>query len=456
MLADASPASKRIRATSTPPSSASPLQWLRRRRPPRERAADTRAGRRPPACLHKDLAPTPRRWPPSLCRHHRPKNSLPAGRLRRLRRCPRPEGPGMSVYKPKNSPYYHFDFIWKGRRFHGSTGAKTKRSAQVVEDAERAKARSGGNTRPPITLDEACGLYQDRAEELPSWSTTRYILAALIAGLGKDILLSEITQRDLLRLVARRRDDRTNATVNREIEVWRAVWRWAVKARYDAGEMPDWGALMLKVPAKPPRELSVTEEGKLFEQIRPDLYDFCEFALKTGWRKSEVIGLRWSDLDLAARTAATKIKGGDIVRRPLTQDMLVIIANQPKVGPFVFTYAAVRTKPEFVDKRGRLQPARKRGDRYPMSITVLRKPWAAALKAAEVDGFRFHDLRHTRGTRILRATGNLKAAQRALAHKSIKTTLRYAHATDDDVRQALDASESRTIPEVPNAKGKKA
>jgi integrase len=361
----------------------------------------------------------------------------------------------MSLYKPKNSPYFHYDFVWKGRRFHGSTGAKTKRAAERVEEAERAKARNGGTTRPPITLDEACGLYEDKAGDLPSWSDSERTITIMIAELGAGVLLSEITQRDLLALVAKRRNGRVNASVNREIEVWRAIWRWAAKARYDVGEMPDWGGLMLKVVNKAPRELSATEETALFGEIRADLFDFCEFALKTGWRKSEVIGLRWSDVDLGARTAGTRIKGGDVVRRPLTQDMLVIIANQPKVGPFVFTYVAARTKPGFKDKLGRPQPARKKGDRYPMTATVIRKPWAAALAAAEVEGFRFHDLRHTRGTRILRATGNLKAAQRALAHKSIKTTLRYAHATDDDVRQALDASESRTIPEVPNIKGAK-
>jgi integrase len=362
----------------------------------------------------------------------------------------------MSLYKPKNSPYFHFDFVWKGRRFHGTTGAKSKREAGRVEEAERAKARNGGVTRPPITLDEACGLYQDRVEELPSWSTTRYMLAALIQGLGATALLSEITQRELLHLVAKRRNGRSNGSVNREIEVWRAAWRWAAKARYDVGEMPDWGSLMLKVPNQAPRELTASEEPELFDEIRGDLFAFCEFALKSGWRKGEVMGLRWSDLDLAARSAGTKIKGGDVVRRPLTQDMLVIVANQPKVGPFVFTYVAVRSKPAFTDKLGRKHPARKKGERYPMTATVLRRPWAAALVAAGVDGFRFHDLRHTRGTRILRATGNLKAAQRALAHKSIKTTLRYAHATDDDVRQALDASESRPIPEVKNAAPQKA
>ena len=78
-----------------------------------------------------------------------------------------------------------------------------------------------------------------------------------------------------------------------------------------------------------------------------------------------------------------------------------------------------------------------------------------ALTAAEIENFRFHDLRHTRGTRILRQTGNLAAAQKALAHKNIRTTLRYAHAFDDDVRKALEASESRTIPEVDAVEEKK-
>ena len=76
----------------------------------------------------------------------------------------------------------------------------------------------------------------------------------------------------------------------------------------------------------------------------------------------------------------------------------------------------------------------------------MRKPWAAALAAAKVNGFRLHDLRHTRGTRIVRATGSLAAAKEALKHKRIETTLRYAHVLDDDVRNALEASEQKAIP----------
>lgn len=184
------------------------------------------------------------------------------------------------------------------------------------------------------------------------------MLAALIEGIGVGALLSEIIQRELLHDSSKRRNGRSNASVNREIEVCRAMWRCAFKARYNVGEMPEWGALFLKVLRQVPRALSATEETALFDELRDDLFGFCEFVFKTGRRKSEAMGLRWSDVDLSARTAATKIKGGDVMRRPLTQDMLLIIANQPKFGSFVFTYTAQRTKPAFTDKLGRKHPAR--------------------------------------------------------------------------------------------------
>ncbi|HEY0624637.1 site-specific integrase [Sphingomonas sp.] len=362
----------------------------------------------------------------------------------------------MSVYKPKGSPYYHFDFVWKGRRHYGSTGMESKRQAEAYEAVQRNKAIMQLQTRPPITLDEACGVYAEHGEHLSSWSTIEYMLADLLAGLGGKRLLSEITQRDLQQHVARRRDGRSNATVNREIDNMRAVWRRCEKARFDVGEMPDWKALRLKVTEKPPRELSVDEETALFDELREDMLDVVDFALKAGWRREEVIALRWSDVDLTTMQAQTRIKGGDIVRRPLTAALVAIIARQPKVGPRVFTYVAQRTRPGFIDKKGRAQPARIKGQRYPMSATALRGAFAAAKLAGGIEAFRFHDLRHTRGTRIVRATGSLAAAKEALKHRTLKTTLRYAHVLDDDVRNALEASESRTIPEADAAKVRKA
>lgn len=362
----------------------------------------------------------------------------------------------MSVYKPKGSPWWHYDFQFRGQRYYGSTGCATRRAAEAFERSERHKAALPDQRRQGITIDEAGGLYQDQTETLPSWPTIKYMLDALIDGLGARKLLSQISQRDLQEYFARRRNGRSAASVNREIENARAVWRLADATRFDVGEMPNWGTLFRKVPNKPPRELEFAEEDGLFDELRDDVRDAVDFLLKSGWRRGEVLGLRWSDVSLPRKQATTRIKGGDIVTRPLTTALVEIIARQPQAGPFVFTFVCQVTKPAGIDKKGRKSPGRIKGERYPLTPTALRRPWAAALKAAEVEDFRIHDLRHTRGTRIVRATGSLAAAKEALKHRRIETTLRYAHVLDQDVRNALDASDSRNSPEVPNAKAKKA
>ena len=58
----------------------------------------------------------------------------------------------MSVYKPKNSTIYLYDFQHRGRRFHGSTGQKTKREAERVETRKRAEAALDIKHRKPITM----------------------------------------------------------------------------------------------------------------------------------------------------------------------------------------------------------------------------------------------------------------------------------------------------------------
>jgi hypothetical protein len=47
----------------------------------------------------------------------------------------------MSVYRPKGSPFYQFDFQWRGRRFHGTTKQTSRREAERVERDERERAK---------------------------------------------------------------------------------------------------------------------------------------------------------------------------------------------------------------------------------------------------------------------------------------------------------------------------
>jgi site-specific recombinase XerD len=53
--------------------------------------------------------------------------------------------------------------------------------------------------------------------------------------------------------------------------------------------------------------------------------------------------------------------------------------------------------------------------------------------AGLAEGLSHQDTRHTAGTRYVRATGNLKGAQRLLGHARIETTTRYAHVLVDDI-----------------------
>ena len=367
----------------------------------------------------------------------------------------------------KDSPFWHYDFRVAGARLHGSTRTGNKRLAQQLIDRIHHDALLPTRARPPITLDEAAGLYADHAETLPSWPTIRYLLAALVKGLGKDRLLSEITQRDLIAFIAKRRIKargptpsglpaeahkmRANSSINREIENARAVWRKAEAARFDVGDVPDWGALRLKTQPSRWQVLGQgIEEGALLRAVRDDVRDAVRFLLLSGWRRMEMLGLCWNDLDLPNRTAWTRIKGGADVERPLTADMLVLIANQPRIGPRVFTYVCERASGGVAGRAGR-----RHGQRYPLTATVLRAAFEAARQATGLDTLRLHDLRHTRATRLLRTSGDIALTKTAMAHRSLKTTLRYAHVMNEDVREALENSDSRTTPEAAKSTQKK-
>ena len=94
---------------------------------------------------------------------------------------------------------------------------------------------------------------------------------------------------------------------------------------------------------------------------------------------------------------------------------------------FVFTFIADR------DRDGR-----KQGRALSHHLQRVQKPLALPAKQAGVTDFRFHDFRHDFGTKLLRATGNLKLVQKALGHANLKTTSRYAHVLDDEVAEAME------------------
>ena len=98
------------------------------------------------------------------------------------------------------SPYWQFDFQWRGHRFHGSTKGTTRREAEKVEAAEREKAKrhvaQTEAARTSMRLDDIAGRYwQEHAQHLAGAANAEGNLALLIEFFGKDKLITDIHRR---------------------------------------------------------------------------------------------------------------------------------------------------------------------------------------------------------------------------------------------------------------------
>lgn len=344
----------------------------------------------------------------------------------------------MSVYKPKKSRIWQYDFRFKGCRYHGTTGCTSKRDAERYEAEVRRKAALGEETKPSITIDDACGAwFLAKGQHQRSHATVSYQLANLAEGLGPSVPLHDLTLRDIDAYIAKRRAHVANSSVNREVQLLRRVRNWCEDRGYDVPDLK-WGSVKLKEPPVKTRVLSYEEEARLFAHLPDSLKPIVRFALISGQRKSEIVKLRWSDVDLHAGRATVSTKGDQRHTFPLTPELVSIIANQPKVCAQVFTYVAERSSPRRPDRVQRIK-----GERYPFSKQGWDRKWRKAVKDAGLEGFRFHDTRHTALTR----TGSIEVAQRLADHSDIRTTQRYFHTSEEDVRAAMSAAESRNSPE---------
>jgi site-specific recombinase XerD len=75
----------------------------------------------------------------------------------------------------------------------------------------------------------------------------------------------------------------------------------------------------------------------------------------------------------------------------------------------------------------------------------LKTHWRRRRALAGVKDFRWHDNRHDFGTKLLRATKNLKLVMRGLNHAKITTTVKYAHVLDDELRAGMEAMAQKPV-----------
>ncbi|MQU78441.1 phage integrase family protein [Sinorhizobium medicae] len=368
----------------------------------------------------------------------------------------------MSVYKPKNSPYYHFDFQVAGVRYHGSAETANRREAEAREKIERDKAKAAAKASKnasggPLTIAVATGRYWSEVGERHANSETTWTdINRLVDYFGPTKLLSDISDDDVAKLVQWRRsqnawgrektkDDQpmwlvSAATVNRSTTlVLKKIFTRAKRTwKYEFPIEPSWRDHWLQEPKERVRELKATEGAAIELATRSDYQPIFDFVRATGLRLEECI-LRWSEVDWQTGWITKTGKGGRMVKTAITSTVRDILLPLRGHHPeFVFTYQAARTRTGKASYKGDGE-GRKKGDRYPITYSGLKTQWKRIRAKAKVEDFRFHDFRHDLATKLLRKTGNLKTVQKALSHADIKTTTRYAHVLDEEVAEALES-----------------
>lgn len=223
---------------------------------------------------------------------------------------------------------------------------------------------------------------------------------------------------------ARYRDERLKtrkpATVVRELalmhrvfEVGRKEWGFNIDNPVSMVEKP-------KVRNARSRRLSPDEEARLMRELQAQergpggtyllggtrniwVRAVVRFALATAMRKSEILGLKWADVDVNQRVAILwDTKNGDRRDVPLSPEALEVLKGLPRA------------------LSGRV---------FDTTIAAVTQAFEGAKKRAELVDFRFHDLRHEAIVRLSRKLPNTIELSMVSGHKDPKMLKRYYNVT---------------------------
>lgn len=77
---------------------------------------------------------------------------------------------------------------------------------------------------------------------------------------------------------------------------------------------------------------------------------------------------------------------------------------------------------------------------------AYRRAWRKALEVAQLDGFRFHDLRHTYASWTMQRGASLPALQAILGHATLAMTMRYSHLAPAHLRATVALLDGAMVP----------
>lgn len=223
----------------------------------------------------------------------------------------------------------------------------------------------------------------------------------------KDILANEPSKKP-----QHGRTTRSGATVNRYMACLSIVLTKAVKEWEWLDENPMFKVSKKKESKGRVRYLSEDEKTKLLEECKKlskELYIVVLIAISTGARYSEIVNLKWKDIDFRNKQFHfLNTKNGESRGVPIVDIVMYELEQYSKIRNIKSDYI-------FVNKDGKL--------------IYFRDLFYKAIEAARIDDFHFHDLRHTAASYLAMNGASLLEIADILGHKTLQMVQRYSHLT---------------------------
>ena len=169
------------------------------------------------------------------------------------------------------------------------------------------------------------------------------------------------------------------------------------------------------------RWLTLEEEKNLLNSSPKWLQEIILFAINTGFRLSEILDLKWPQVDLLKKTITIlvqKNKGKDTL--PLNEGALEVLRERLQV------------------RRGETEYVFHTRNATRIAPTNLQKAFYSAIRKSGIKKLRFHDLRHTFATRLVQAGVDIYTVQKLGRWKNISMVMRYAHYYPESLRSSVE------------------
>ena len=212
---------------------------------------------------------------------------------------------------------------------------------------------------------------------------------------------------------------RTPATVNRYVAALSAVLTYAISEHVPPllSINPVSTISRKKEPKGRTRFLSDDERTQLLDACAnsawPPMRALVLLAITTGARRAEMTSLEWNDVDTTTgRALVQKSKNGE-------QRTLILVGEALKALQALEAERAAKPKDQhsefvFHDEQGG-------------AMQFFDADWHAAVDAAGIENFRFHDLRHTTASYLAAQGRSLLEIADVLGHKTLAMVQRYSH-----------------------------